>query len=415
MSCSDDPTAKVEPSLGDGRRFLGIVLRYAGILPATMIAAVSLVLLGVVSVHRAAAAEAKAHGDVPPATRLFNCDFNWARWPASPTLPKGKVRPSQPEDWADVDAQEYFDWHREFGNNVVYCQAYCSSGFALYPSKLGPVGQGKAARLFPDLYALARKAKMPVWSYYCVSTDLARSREHPEWIVPGSEAGSCGHGGFFGPETPHTELVCARLREFLKEYPVDWILLDWFVYGSLKPDEALVQPAEFVKQPFQEIIGRPMPAKAEDITPAEHLKYKRVVLERQFRVIKQAVRETSPHTKIIFNVPFHKADEALWRDHPMLAESDGLFAESSDEVVGWLLRVKKPGQRVMTTIVGRGEGVTDPGSWKKWYAKGCDFFGYAWATPPTFFPTAMYDEELKVVKAAFAEMQARDANQGGPP
>ena len=256
---------------------------------------------------------------------------------------------------------------------------------------------------------------MPVWSYYCVSTDLARSREHPEWIVPGSEAGSYGHGGFFGPETPHTELVCARLREFLKEYPVDWILLDWFVYGSLKPDEALVQPAEFVKQPFQEIIGRPMPAKAEDITPAEHLKYKRVVLERQFRVIKQAVRETSPHTKIIFNVPFHKADEALWRDHPMLAESDGLFAESSDEVVGWLLRVKKPGQRVMTTIVGRGEGVTDPGSWKKWYAKGCDFFGYAWATPPTFFPTAMYDEELKVVKAAFAEMQERDANQGGSP
>lgn len=113
---------------------------------------------------QAAAGEPKLPADVPRAIRLFNCDFNWARWPPSETLPHGNVRPSLPEDWAEVDAQQYFDWHREFGNNVVYCQAYCSSGFALYPSKLGPVGKGKAARLFPELYALGRKAKLPVWS-----------------------------------------------------------------------------------------------------------------------------------------------------------------------------------------------------------------------------------------------------------
>jgi hypothetical protein len=316
-----------------------------------------------------------------------------------------------PEDWAEVNAQQYFDWHREFGNNVVYCQAYCSSGFALYPSKLGPLGKGNAARLFPQLYARARKANMPVWSYFCVSADWFSSRQHPEWIVPGSESGSCGHGGFFGPETPHTQLVCARIREFLKEYPVDWLLLDWFVYGSLTPDEYQVQPAEFAKQPFQEIIGRPMPAKAADITPEENLKYKRVTLERQFRALREAVRETSPKTKIIFNVPFQRADEALWRGHVMLAESDGLFAESSDEVAGWLLRVRRPAQHVMTTIIGRGKGVTDPGSWKKWHDQGCDFFGYAWGTPPSFLPTARYDEELKVVRAAFAEMQRLDAER----
>jgi len=78
-------------------------------------------------------------------------------------------------------------------------------------------------------------------------------------------------------------------------------------------------------------------------------------------------------------------------------------------VVGWLLRVRKPEQRVMTTIIGRGKGVTDPGSWRKWYDQGCDFFGYAWGTPPSFLPTAMYDEELKVVKAAFAEIEKLDA------
>ena len=374
-----------------------------------MIAIGALVLIWANLATPVVVAELKLPGDAPPATRLFNCDFNWARWPKSEALPHGNVRPSMPEDWAEVDARQYFDWHREFGNNVVYCQAYCSSGYALYPSLLGPVGKGKAAQLFPELYALARKAKMPFWSYFCVSADLFQSRKHPEWIVPGSAPNSYGHGGLFGPETPHTQVVCARLREFLKDYPVDWLLLDWFVYGSLKPDEALVQPAEFVKQPFQEIIGRPMPSEAKDITPEEHLKYKRVTLERQFRALKQAVQETSPNTKIIFNVPFHKANEALWRDHPMLAESDGLFAESSDEVVGWLLKVRKPGQRVMTTIIGRGKGVTDPSSWRKWYDQGCDFFGYAWGTPPSFLPIPMYDEELKVVKTAFAEMEKLDA------
>jgi hypothetical protein len=43
------------------------------------------------------------------------------------------------------------------------------------------------------------------------------------------------------------------------------------------------------------------------------------------------VARRSGHTKIIFNVPFHEPDEALWRNHPMLAESDGPFAESSDD------------------------------------------------------------------------------------
>jgi len=50
--------------------------------------------------------------------------------------------------------------------------------------------------------------------------------------------------------------------------------LDWFDYGGLDPYFP-VQPAWFVKKPFQEIIGRPMPETAADITPEESLHYKR--------------------------------------------------------------------------------------------------------------------------------------------
>ena len=64
-------------------------------------------------------------------------------------------------------------------------------------------------------------------------------------------------------------------------------------------------------------------------------------------------------------------------DHPMLKESDGLFAESSDDVVGWLLEVRQPSQRVMTTIIGRSGGLSDPNT-----GKSCTVAAVSsWATP----------------------------------
>src|SRR5262245_12360175 len=260
---------------------------------------------------------------------LFNCDLNWVRGPATKKHPQGEVRPSLPEDWSEVDARQYFDWHRRFGNNVTYCQAYCHHGYALYPSKLGPVGTGNAATLFPRLYELSRGAGMPMWSYFNVSYDFFTTKEHPEWIIPGTVVKPHGSGGFIGPETPYTELLCKRIHELLKQYPVDWMLLDWFNYGLVQQNGFPVQPTEFVKQPFRRILGRRMPERAKDITAEENLIYKRTILTEQFRKLKSAVKDTSPNTRTIFNVPYFRPKEELWVGHPMLSESDGLFAESS--------------------------------------------------------------------------------------
>ena len=76
-------------------------------------------------------------------------------------------------------------------------------------------------------------------------------------------------------------------------------------------------------------------------------------------------------------------------------------------MVGWLLEVRQPSQRVMTTIIGRNGGLSDPNTWEKWYRRGCDFFGYAWATPPGFEPTADYTEHLEITRRAFAAMSSR--------
>jgi hypothetical protein len=228
----------------------------------------------------------------------------------------------------------------------------------------------------------------------------------PQWIVPTSIQHA--HHGFLAPESPWTDLLCERIAEFLTQFPVEWLLLDWFVYGSLHPDDFQVQPAWFVKKPFGEIVGRPMPESASGMTPAENLLYKREILARQFRAIRETVRQTSPGTQIMFNIPYWKPNEAVWAGHPMMEESDGLFAECTrEDVVEWLLRVRKPGQRVMTTIIGRvdAKGECEPETWRKWYDKGLDLMGYAWGTPPDFRPHPSYARDLAIVRQAFKEIR----------
>lgn len=337
--------------------------------------------------------------------KLMHCDLNWTT-----------QGPSAPHDWAFVDPDAYFAWHREFGTNVIYCQAYVFGGTAFYPSKLGPVAPGPGCRLFPRLYDLARGAGMPVWSYMCVGADLVMSNHRGHWVVPGSRSYSHLPGqtpfpyGFLAPESEWTDLLCARVREFLGMYPVDWLLFDWFGYGGLTPDKDPVVPAAYAKVPFRRIIGREMPERAEEITGDEQLRYKRAVLAEQFHRLRDAVKETSPSTRILFNVPYWGPAEAVWVDHPMLNESDGLFAECSrPDVMDWLLSVRKPGQRVMTTVVGRQEaGECDPDSWRRWYDAGCDFFGYAWGTPPDFRPHPRYARDLEIIRKAFVEMEAME-------
>ena len=189
----------------------------------------------------------------PKPIKCFCCDLNWAKV----EKPVPSVRAAMAADWAKVDAREYFDWHAEFGNNVMFCQAYLFGGTALYPSRLGPVAPGKGAELLPRLYELARKAKMPFMSYFCVGTDCTVAAHCNDWVVPKSR--ETAHFGFLAPESPWTELLCGRITEFLRQYPVEWLLFDWFVYGTLKLNESKVQPAWFVKQPFHDIICRKMP------------------------------------------------------------------------------------------------------------------------------------------------------------
>lgn len=335
--------------------------------------------------------------------KMFCCDLNWVRFDEK------TFAPASASDWATIDPKEYFNWHKNFGNNIMFCQAYLFGGSALYPSKLGPLAPGRGSEILPRLFDLSKKAKMPFISYFCIGADLATCVWRPNWLVPGSFK-HASHG-FLAPESPWTDLLCERIEEFLREHPVDWLLFDWFVYGSLKPDDFKVQPAQFARKNFMKIIGREMPDTSEEITPEENLKYKREILAWQFRRIRNTVKKTSPATKIMFNVPYWEPNEALWENHPMLNESDSLFAECSrGNVMQWLLSKRKSGQRLMTTVIGRVDAngldskECDPNSWVRWHEQGCDLMGYAWGTPPDFRPHHIYKNDLKIIRNAFRKI-----------
>ena len=324
--------------------------------------------------------------------KIFTCDFNWCVW----DKPSYHVTLSAPQDWAFVNPEEYFNWHRDFGVNCMFCQAYTHTGYAFYPTKLGPMAPGPGSQLFGELFKLSRKAGMPFCAYFSIARDDTMQTARPEWRVPG--------GTFLAPESPWTDLLCARITEFLRLYPVEWINFDVFTYGIYRASQFKIQPAWFAKEPFREIIGRAMPEDAAQITPEESLKYMREVLARQFRRIQEAMQQGNPDTKANFNPPFFAPAEPLWVDHPMLNECDQLAAESTDDVMPWLLKIRKPHQRVLTVITGRQDGVSDPNTWKRWYEAGCDFFGYAWGTPPDFRPHPKYARELEITRNAYQAM-----------
>ena len=332
--------------------------------------------------------------------KLFCCDLNFI-------APKGDrvvMTPALPQDWAFINPEEYFAWHRDFGVNIFFLQGFSLWGYAYYPTKLGPIAPGPGRDLFPKLFKLAQKAGLPFCSYFCIAMDSYISNSRSNWLVPTTR--NYNEVGLLAPESPWTELLCARITEFLRLYPVDWINFDCFNYGKYDCNDFPVQPSPFVKNPFREIIGRGMPEKASEITPEESLKYKREIMSRQFHRIQEAMHKGNPGTKANFNVPFFKPAEPMWVDHPMVNECDQLIAESSDAVVDWLLKVRKPNQRVMTTIIGRPDvkGLCDPNTWRKWYEAGCDFFGYAHGTPPDFRPHPALREQVEIVRQAYRQM-----------
>src|ERR1043166_3335625 len=171
---------------------------------------------------------------------------DWVITPPS----QNKPSLSAPHDWAFIDPQEYFDWHLAVGNNAIYLTAYTHMGYAFYPTKLGPVAPGPGSALFPRLFEMARHAKLPVYSYFCASFDGVINLARWDWLIPNTRTNLWGY--YLAPESPWTDLLCARIEEFLRQFPADVLFIDWFRYGeekagiSVRPTWRVAKPLSYI-------------------------------------------------------------------------------------------------------------------------------------------------------------------------
>lgn len=325
-------------------------------------------------------------------------DFNWVQITA-----EGPPRASMAHEFAGVDPHKVVDWQLAMGANMIVQHAFTFNGCAWYPTRLGPEAPIARSGYFGRLFNYARNAGVKVCGYMCVGQDKFTCAVRPDWLVPTtSDQSKWWYPGFLAPESGWTDLLCGRIEEFLALYPVDAMLFDWFVYGTTTDWLFPVQPTQFVRGPFKEIIGRDMPEKADQITTDESLRYQREVLARQFFKIRDAVKRVHPQCAIMFNVPYWKPHDPKWIDHPMIRESDWLFAESSQlDVVDWLLEIRRPEQRVFSTIISGIDQRHDPERWKLLHARGCDLIGWGFPDPATLIPGPWYEEDFKIIRNAF--------------
>ena len=332
--------------------------------------------------------------------KICTVDFNWVK-----TSAEANARASMAHEFVDADPHAVVDWQLQLGANAIFQHAFTFNGCAWYPTRLGPEVPQARSGFFAKLLGRARDAGAAVGAYMNIGMDKFMCAARPEWLVP--RTWEHHHPGFLAPESDWTDLLCRRVEEFLRDYPVDVMLFDWFVYGTTVDRIYPVQPAPFVRGPFREIIGREMPEEAEGITEKESLEYQREVLARQFYRIRDAVKGTHADCQIMINVPFWKGGDPKWVDHPMVKESDWLFAECSQtSVLDWLFAVKRPEQRVFTTII---SGIDDRMAhadlsrerWKALHARGCDLVGWAFPDPATGWPGPWYDDDLSFIREVF--------------
>ncbi|MBI2503280.1 MAG: hypothetical protein HYW07_08610 [Candidatus Latescibacteria bacterium] len=119
-------------------------------------------------------------------------------------------------------------------------------------------------------------------------------------------------------------------------------------------------------------------------------------------VIKMMMFDLNWSKTTCFTPPYWGPADPQWVDHPMLAQSDMLLAEfSSEETMAWLLGLRRPGQRVMGTVMNV-HGPMSPEEMLKWAQRGCDLSGYLWGTPPVFAPHPAHVAGMEAVRRGFA-------------
>ncbi len=243
--------------------------------------------------------------------KSYNIDFNWGEGGPN-AFPK-------PGLWADASPEDHIKWYKDLGVNTI--QTFCVScnGYAWYKNGFVPEQPGLKYDFLPEMVKLGHKEGMKVFGYFCIGANTKWGIDHPDL--------SYGY-----PSTPHIPFtdqyltyLDAAIRDAVTKTGIDGFMADciWL------PDRKITGRnwIESEKQLYKQLTGKNFPGE-DKLTANEENNYGRLSIERCWKVIHKAAKETN--SACLIWLTCNEPTNPMVTNSVMFKEVDWLMNEAGD-------------------------------------------------------------------------------------
>ncbi|MEI7902029.1 MAG: alpha-L-fucosidase [bacterium] len=243
--------------------------------------------------------------------KAFCVDFNWG-----PGGPNGFAKPGL---WADADPARHVAWYEKLGVNVIQTFAVSCNGYAWYKGGVVPEQPGLKHDFLPEMVKLGHAKKMLVMGYYCIGSNTLWGQAHPDlsYGIP-----STRHIPF---TDEYLDDLTASIDDPLRKTGMDGFMVDWLFQPNRGATNGKWLDCE--KKLYQQLVGHAFPGE-DTLTKEQEIAYGRIALERAWRTIRCAAKETDPNCLIWLSTfqPLHPHTV----DSQMYREIDWMMNEAGD-------------------------------------------------------------------------------------
>ena len=245
-----------------------------------------------------------------PEIQAYCLDYNW----------QGKDRKSKIADpgfMNRADPAAVVEWHKTIGCNVI--QTFCVShnGYAWYRNEVTPEQPGLEHDFLREVVKLGHAEGMVVMGYFSIAANIRWGTENPEL--------SYGLGGYHLPYTDeYLAYLDAAIRDAVGTTGIDGFMIDW-VWQPSRGKEGKWIEAE--KKLYQQLMDEPFPGE-DKLTPQQYLAYSRKAIDRCWKTIRKAAKETNPKCIVWLTCNDMRSPHVV--DSDMFREVDWLMAETGN-------------------------------------------------------------------------------------
>ncbi len=157
------------------------------------------------------------------------------------------------------------DGYAQAGINTVIILVKSTSGHVYFRSRIGVQDPSFDWDFFAVFFDEAKKRNISVHPWFCVfqeSAVLGQVRQHPEWLIRNDKGEMATTVNAALPQVREYEL--SLMAELLKNYPVDWIHLDYIRFPC-SPEEPYFSFDAQTRSLFEKAWGQdPLALKSKD-------------------------------------------------------------------------------------------------------------------------------------------------------